>query len=236
MPRGRGRQGRPALADLLYELQAVDGLKRIRLVTLHPAYVTRELARALADCTKCERFLPLPAQHGSDEVLRAMKRGYTTDLYRQRTELLRAELPDIELGSDWIVGFPGESEEQYATCETLLAEQGFCVNYVFQYSARPGTRAAELADDVPASAKSERNQRLLRAAERVQAARLAAHVGHERRAFVERVSDKDPTLVRGRTEHGLPVTFAGSAELVGTEVQVAIEEASAFGLAGTMPC
>jgi tRNA-2-methylthio-N6-dimethylallyladenosine synthase len=230
--RGRGRQGRPALADLLYELQALPELLRIRLVTLHPAYVTQELARALAECSKCERFLPLPAQHGSDAVLRAMKRGYTTELYRQRTELLRSEVPDIELGSDWIVGFPGESEEQYSTCEAFLTEQGFAVNYVFQYSARPGTRAAELVDDVPARIKAERNQRLLRVAERAQAARLAAHVGLERRVLVERVCDKDPALVRGRTEHGLPAAFAGPAELVGSEVAVAIEEASAYGLAG----
>ena len=231
-PRGRGRQGRPSLADLLYRLQEIEGLARIRLVTLHPSYVTRELAVALRECTKCERFLPLPAQHGDDAMLRAMKRGYTPDIYRRRAALLREELPDIELGSDWIVGFPGETDASYATCETFLAEQGFAVNYVFQYSSRPGTRAAEREDDVPAEAKSERNQRLLRCAERIQAERFAAHVGAERRVFVERADEREPGRLRGRSEHGLPVAFEGEPSLVGGEVVVAIEEASAYGLAG----
>ena len=231
-PRRRGRQGRPSLADLLYRLQEIEGLVRIRLVTLHAAYVTRALAVSLRECTKCDRFLPLPAQHGSDSMLRAMKRGYTLDLYRRRADLLREELGDIELGSDWIVGFPGESEAQFETCERFLEEQGFVVNYVFQYSQRSGTRAAGLPDDVPEAKKRERNQRLLRVAERVQAARLAAHVGTERPVFVERVSDKHPGVLLGRTRHNLPVRFRGEAELLGRDVSVAIEEASAYGLAG----
>src|SRR5206468_7065803 len=106
----RGRQGRASLADLIYRLQEVEGLVRIRLVTLHPSYVTLALARAVRDCDKAERFLPLPVQSGSDRILRAMRRGYTKDLYRRRADSLRAAVPDIELGSDWIVGFPGESE------------------------------------------------------------------------------------------------------------------------------
>ena len=105
----RGRQGRPSLADLLERLQGIDGLERIRLITLHPSYVTPAFAGAIRDLDKVDRFLPLPAQAGSDEVLRRMKRGYTLDLYRRRADLLREEVPDIELGSDWIVGFCGET-------------------------------------------------------------------------------------------------------------------------------
>ena len=132
---GSGRQGRPALADLLRALQEVRGLERIRLVTLHPAYVTPALARAIAECPKVDRFLPLPAQSGSDAVLRRMRRGYTTDLYRSRIETLRAEVPDIELGSDWIVGFPGETEEDFE--RTLAFLEGGRVQPELRLQVRP---------------------------------------------------------------------------------------------------
>ncbi|MEL6714407.1 MAG: MiaB/RimO family radical SAM methylthiotransferase, partial [Planctomycetota bacterium] len=175
---GRGRKGRPSLADLLYRLNEIDGLKRIRLVTLHPSYVTEPFAEAIATCSKVEKFLPLPAQAGSDSVLKRMKRGYTLDLYRRRADLLRERIPDIELGSDWIVGFSGETEEDFAGSEAFLAEQGFLVNYVFKYDPRPRTKADErLDDDVPDAVKKERNQRLLRAAERAQRARFERYRG-----------------------------------------------------------
>jgi tRNA-2-methylthio-N6-dimethylallyladenosine synthase len=234
-PRLRGRAGRPSLADLLFALQELDGLRRIRLITAHAAYVTEALARAIAECDKCERFLPLPAQHGSDRILRAMKRGYTAELYRARAALLREHVPDIELGSDWIVGFPGETDGEYRLCEQVLEEQAFAVNYVFKYDPRPQTRAAEtLADDVAREVKQERNQRLLQAAERVQARRLQRTLGARERVFVEEESARHPGTLRGRTRHGLPCSLRGPASLLGTEVAVRIEEASAFGLAGAL--
>lgn len=234
-PRGRGRQGRPSLADLIYRLQEIRELERIRFITLHPSYVTAELGEALRDCSKAERFLPLPAQSGSDRVLRAMKRGYTTELYRKRMELLRARVPDLELASDWIVGFCGETDEEHAASESFLAEQGFVTNYVFKYDPRPTTHAAEqLVDDVPASAKKERNQRLLALSEEVGLKRTSAHVGAVRHVFVEALSDRDPALVLGRTEHGLMASFAGSSELIGSVARVRIESATAFGVAGSL--
>jgi tRNA-2-methylthio-N6-dimethylallyladenosine synthase len=233
--RWSGRQGRPALADLLRELQEVEGLERIRLITLHPSYVTEALADAIRDCDKVERFLPLPAQSGSDDVLRAMKRGYTTDLYRRRAEMLRERVPDIELGSDWIVGFPGESDADYAASEEFLAKQGFATNYIFQYSPRPGTGAAErLADDVPAEVKRARNHALLRKAEEVGLMRHSAHVGATRRAFVEAPSERGEGVLLARTEHGLVVSLKGGPELVGRTLDVKIESASAFGLSGSV--
>ena len=234
-PRGRGRQGRPALADLLYRLQDVRGLERIRLITLHPAYVTEALGDALRDCSKAERFLPVPAQSGSDAILRAMKRGYTTDLYRRRMELLRARVPDIELGSDWIAGFCGETDEDQAASESFLAEQGFVTNYVFKYDPRPGTRAADgLVDDVPEAVKKERNQRLLARGEEIGLRRMSAHVGAVREVFVEAPSDRAPGRLVGRTQHGLMVHFGGAAELAGRVVRVRIESAAAYGLAGEL--
>lgn len=234
-PHLRGRQGRASLADLLRELQELEGLERIRLITLHPSYVTQALAEAVRDCPKVDRFLPIPAQSGSDAVLRAMKRGYTSDLYRRRMDVLRAAVPDIELGSDWIAGFPGETDADHEQSERFLAEQGFVVNYVFKYDPRPTTHAAEhLADDVPADVKKARNQRLLALGERLGLERHGAHVGSVRRAFVESVSDRTPGLLVARTTHNLMLAFPGDAALVGRSVDVRIESASAFGLSGAL--
>ena len=234
-PRLRGRQGRPSLADLLYRLQEIGGLERIRLITLHPSYVTSALAEAIRDCDKVDRFLPIPAQSGSDAVLRAMKRGYTTDLYRRRMEVLRAAVPDIEIGSDWIVGFPGESEDDFEKSERFLEEQGFAVNYVFKYDPRPTTHAAEnLVDDVPDEVKRARNQRLLAKSEAVGLKRHSAHVGHLRRAFVESVSDREPGRLLARTTHNLVIGFAGPVDLVGALVDVRVESATGYGLSGVL--
>jgi tRNA-2-methylthio-N6-dimethylallyladenosine synthase len=231
--RGRGRNGRPSLADLVRELQELEGLERIRLVTLHAAYVTAELARAVAECDKLDRFLPLPAQSGSDAVLRRMRRGYTRDLYRARLASLRAVVPDIELGSDWIVGFPGESAEDFRASVEFLEEIGTVQNFVFQYSPRPGTRAAELEDDVPPEVKSARNHELLAVAERVALRRHREHVGREVRVFVEEGPRADRPHLRGRSVQGLPVVLQGPDGLVGRTVLARIEQASAFGLWGT---
>jgi len=228
--RGAGRGGRPALADLLRALQELEGLRRIRLITLHPSYVTPALAEAIADCPKVDRFLPLPAQSGSDAVLRRMRRGYTRDLYLARLELLRARVPDLELGSDWIVGFPGESEADF---EATLAFQGrieTVQNYVFQYSPRPETRAFDWEDDVPEEAKKARNHALLRACEQVSLARHQRRIGTVAEVFVEEAEDG---RLRGRTRHNLPMSVTG-AGAPGDELRVRVEGASPFGLWGSL--
>lgn len=232
-PQLRGRKGRPSLADLLYALEEVEGLERVRLITLHPSYVNQSFAEAIRDCSKVEKFLPLPAQAGSDDVLKRMKRGYTLDLYRRRADLLREVVPGIELGSDWIVGFPGETEEDFQGSERFLEEQGFLVNYVFKYDPRPSTKADErLDDDIADAIKKERNQRLLQAAERTQRQRFQAYRGREVEVFAESLSERDERIVLGRTLHGMPVSFEGPADLVGTKVHVTIDESTAYGMAG----
>lgn len=230
----RGRQGRPSLADLLHALQEIEGLARIRLITLHPSYVTPALAQSIAECSKVERFLPLPAQSGADRILRAMKRGYNVELYRKRTEMLRERVPDIELGSDWIVGFPGETDAEHDESERFLSEQGFAVNYIFKYSPRPGTAAEALVDDVPEEEKKRRNQRLLELGAQTGLARNSAHVGQVRRTLVEQLGEKRDGELVGRTIHGLSVSFAGARELLGRELDVKIEGASAYGLSGVL--
>ena len=234
-PRWRGRQGRPSLADLLYRLQEVEGLVRVRLVTLHPSYVTREFARAIADCSKVDRFLPLPAQAGSDGVLKRMKRGYTLELYRRRAEILREEVPDIELGSDWIVGFCGESDEDFEGSLRFLEEQQFAVNYIFKYDPRPETSADErLPDDVPEEVKKERNRLLLETAERVQRQRFERYRGQRVEAFVESLSERDPRVLLARTTTGLPVSFQGGEELVGTMVSLEVQETTGYGMSACL--
>jgi tRNA-2-methylthio-N6-dimethylallyladenosine synthase len=162
-----------------------------------------------------------------------MRRGYTTDLYRRRVDRLREEVPDIELGSDWIVGFPGETEEDHVASESFLVEQGFAVNYVFKYDPRPGTSAAaRLADEVAEAVKKERNGRLLQASEGAALTRLSRRVGTVQRVFVESAGERETEVLLGRTIHGLPVSFAGGDGLVGGEVEVRIDGASAYGLSG----
>jgi tRNA-2-methylthio-N6-dimethylallyladenosine synthase len=231
-PRGAGRGGRPSLAEVLYALQDLEGLERVRLITLHPSYLTAALARAIAECPKVDRFLPLPAQSGSDDVLRRMRRGYTRDLYRERLALLRDAVPDIELGSDWIVGFPGESEPDFEATLAFLREIGSIQNFVFQYSPRPETRAFELEDDVPAEVKKRRNQELLRASEEVALARHRAYLGREVEVWVEE-ADAGSRL-RGRTRHHVPLSCEGDARCTGTSVRVQVEGASPFGLWGAL--
>ena len=228
-----GRQGRPSLADLLRGLEEVEGLERVRLITLHPAYVTTALAEAIRDCSKVERFLPLPAQSGSDDVLRRMKRGYTTDLYRRRVDLLRAAVPDIELGTDWIVGFPGETDEDFERTLDFAGEIGFSQGYVFKYDPRPETTAHGMDDDVANSVKKERNQRLLRRVEEVGLGRMEQWLGREVDVFVDGVSERREGVVTGRTDHSLPISLQGEAALVGTTVRAKVEHATGFGLSGS---
>ena len=221
------RDERPSLASLLRALDEVDGLERVRLITLHPSYVDAELAAAMAASPKFMRFLPVPLQSGSDAVLRAMKRGYTMDLYRQRIGLLREAMPDLELVSDWIVGFPGETDADFAASETAMREIGFLQSYVFQYSPRPGTSAYALEDDVPAAVKAERNHRLLALQKEIARERTPAMVGRRSTLLLERQADGplDAAPVwLGRIHNGHYARLAeqpGCAE--GVPVPVALE-------------
>lgn len=194
---------RADLARLMDEVGEVDGIERIRLITLHPSYVTRDLAAALARSPKFLRLLPIPMQSGSDRILRAMKRGYNAEMYRRRIALLREAMPDLELVSDWIVGFPGEDETDFAATEAAMREHGFLQSFVFQYSPRPGTAAfSALADDVAPEAKAARNHRLLALQHEIARARSPRWVGTRSQILLEERSAHDPLAWFGRTHNG----------------------------------
>jgi len=199
---GRDRTDGATLASLVDELSAMDDLQRLRLVTLHPSYVDQELVDALARSRPFMRFLPIPMQSGSDRVLKAMKRGYSVDGYRKKVQMLREAMPDLELISDWIVGFPTETEEEFAMTESAMAEFGFLQSYVFQYSPRPGTTSFEMSDDVPREIKKKRNHRLLELQRSISRERTLAQVGNEGWFMLESTPDDAPGMWAGRMLNG----------------------------------
>jgi tRNA-2-methylthio-N6-dimethylallyladenosine synthase len=215
------RETRPDLALLLDELESIDRLKRIRLVTLHPSYVDQRLADAMARSSKFMRLLPVPMQSGSDVVLKNMKRGYNTELYRKRIGLLRTAMPDLELVSDWIVGFPGESDDDFEGSMQAMEEHNFLQSYVFQYSPRPGTVAYDIEDDVPKKVKANRNHRMLDLQRTIARQRTPRLVGQEDSIMLESRSERNPGKWLGRTRNGHYAIIEEQPGLAaGREVQV----------------
>lgn len=225
----RGRMGDTAeIADfalLLEVIAEIPGIERIRYTTSHPNEFTQRLIDAYAKVPQLVNHLHLPVQHGSDRILMAMKRGYTAMEYKSTVRKLRAVRPGISLSSDFIVGFPGETEEDHAKTMKLIDDLGFDASFSFVFSARPGTPAAALADDTPQAVKLQRLQQLQAVIEG-NARRISAdRVGTVQRILVEGPSRKDPAELMGRTECNRIVNFKGEPRLVGQMVDVTITEA-----------
>nr|WP_289143350.1 tRNA (N6-isopentenyl adenosine(37)-C2)-methylthiotransferase MiaB [uncultured Halomonas sp.] len=215
------------LAELIACIAAVDGIDRIRFTTSHPVEFTDSLVDAYADIPELVSHLHLPVQSGSDRILSAMKRGHTAEEYIEKMERIRANRPDISFSSDFIVGFPGETEEDFEATMDLIHRIGFDHSFSFVYSARPGTPASGLPDDTPESVKK---QRLAILQERIlqQAAQISRRmVGTTQRILVTGFSPKDPGQLSGRTENNRVVNFraANPTELIGYFVDVEITEA-----------
>ncbi|HBN60367.1 MAG TPA: tRNA (N6-isopentenyl adenosine(37)-C2)-methylthiotransferase MiaB, partial [Halomonas sp.] len=215
------------LAELIACIAAVDGIDRIRFTTSHPVEFTDSLVDAYADIPELVSHLHLPVQSGSDRILSAMKRGHTAEEYIEKMERIRANRPDISFSSDFIVGFPGETEEDFEATMNLIHRIGFDHSFSFVYSARPGTPASGLPDDTPESVKK---QRLAILQERIlqQAAQISRRmVGTTQRILVTGFSPKDPGQLSGRTENNRVVNFraANPTELIGYFVDVEITEA-----------
>jgi len=222
------------LAFLLQAIAALDGVQRLRFTTSHPKEMTQRLIDVYATTPKLASHLHLPVQAGSDRILAAMKRGYTALEYKSVIRKLRAARPDIVLTSDFIVGFPGETERDFEATMKLVEDVGFDASFSFLYSPRPGTPAAELADEVPHEVKAERLKRLQdRVA--VQAQQLAQSLpGSVQRVLVESVSRKDSGQLAGRLDNNRIVNFVGPVSLLGRFVDVRITSVWAYTLRGEL--
>ena len=213
-------------------MHEIPGIERIRYTTSHPNEFSARLIEAYARLPKLVNHLHLPVQHGSDRILAAMKRGYTAMEYKSTVRKLRRVRPGLSLSSDFIVGFPGETEDDFARTMNLIDDVGFDSSFSFVFSARPGTPAAALADATPQRDKLERLQRLQARIEAQARAIGAARVGSTQRVLVEGPSRKDATELMGRTECNRIVNFKGPPRLAGQMVDLNITSALPHSLRG----
>ena len=231
----RGRMHDGEIADLgllIHYVAAIDGIDRIRFTTSHPVEFSDSLIQAFAEVPQLVSHLHLPVQSGSDRILAAMKRGHTALEYKQKIRRLRAARPGISLSSDFIVGFPGETEADFEATMKLIEDIGFDTSFSFIYSRRPGTPASSLPDDVPLEVKKARlarlQARILAMAETIG----QSMIGTVQSVLVERPSRKDPRQLAGRTENNRVVNFDGHERLIGRFVDVRITEALPNSLRG----
>ena len=233
----RGKMG-AEIADfalLLEYVHEVPGIERIRYTTSHPNEFTSRLIEAYGRLPKLVNHLHLPVQHGSDRILAAMKRGYTAMEYKSTVRKLRAVRPEISLSSDFIVGFPGESEDDFSKTMKLIDDVGFDSSFSFVFSPRPGTPAAALADATPQTVKLKRLQTLQARVEAQARAIGASRVGTRQRVLVEGPSRKDATELMGRTECNRIVNFKGPSRLMGEMIDLHITAAFPHSLRGEVP-
>ena len=226
--------GAADLAALIYHVAAVPGVERIRFTTSHPLEFRDSLVEAYRDVPKLASYLHLPVQSGSDRVLALMKRGHTALEYKQKIRRLREARPGISVSSDFIVGFPGETERDFEATLELIADVGFDQSYSFIYSRRPGTPAAALPDDVTHDEKQRRLERLQALVDAQALAISRGMVGSRQRILVERPSRRDARQLAGRTENNRWVNFDGPPSLIGRYADVTITEALPNSLRGRL--
>jgi tRNA-2-methylthio-N6-dimethylallyladenosine synthase len=232
--KGQAQAGDEAadLALLIEYIAEIPGIERIRYTTSHPREVSQRLIDIYATVPKLVSHLHLPVQSGSDRVLAAMKRGYTAIEYKSLIRKLRAARPDLSLSSDFIVGFPGETADDFEKTMKLIDDVGFDASFSFVYSSRPGTPAAELADETPAELKIERLMRLQKRIEELAQTVSVAMVGSVQRVLVEGLSRKDDSELAGRTDNNRVVNFVGHPRLLHRFVDVRITAALPHSLRG----
>ncbi len=230
-----GRDLAPSLrtefGELLRACDAVDGIERIRFTSPHPKDFREPVIAAIAECSSVCEHVHLPLQSGSTRLLKAMKRTYSRERYLALVERLRGAIPDLALGTDVIVGFPGESEADFRETLDVVQEVGFESAFTFVYSPRAGTDAASMVDQVPDTVKRERMERLVEVVQRGAAARNRARIGRTEEVLVEGPSRTDSTLLRGRTRRNTTVNFRGSSE-PGALTLVEIQSATSTTLRG----
>lgn len=233
--RGQMHDGEIAdLALLIQYVAAVDGIDRIRFTTSHPVEFSDSLIEVYAEVPELVSHLHLPVQSGSDRILTMMKRGHTAYEYKAKIRRLREIRPNLSLSSDFIVGFPGETDQDFERTMDLIESIGFDHSFSFIYSARPGTPAAEMPDDVPMTVKQARLERLQHRINDMAQVISRQMVGTVERVLVERHSRKDPNQLAGRTENNRVVNFDGPEELIGGFVDLKITEALPNSLRGEL--
>jgi tRNA-2-methylthio-N6-dimethylallyladenosine synthase len=234
--RGENRDGGITdFAELLYLVATIDGIERIRYTTSHPLEFSDALIQAHAEIPELVKFVHLPVQSGSDRVLAAMKRNHTALEYKSRIRKLKAAVPEMCISSDFIVGFPGETDRDFEQTMKLIEEVGFDFSFSFVYSARPGTPAADLADDTPEEAKKQRLQILQQRINQQGFEISRRMVGSTQRILVTDYSKKDPGMLQGRTENNRIVNFrCDNPQLIGQFANVHIEDALPHSLRGTL--
>ena len=234
--RGETHDGRIAdFAELIRVVAEVDGIERIRYTTSHPLEFSDALIAAHAEVPELVKFVHLPVQAGSDRILAAMKRNHTALEYKSRIRKLRAAVPDICISSDFIIGFPGETEKDFEQTMKLVQDVGFDFSFSFIYSSRPGTPAADLADDTPDEVKKQRLS-ILQTRIRQQGFEISRRmVGSTQRILVSDFSKKDPGMLQGRTENNRIVNFrSANPRLIGQFVEVHIDDALPHSLRGSL--
>ncbi len=225
-------EGRASVAELLAAASAVQGIERVRYMSPHPKDIRADVIEAHRDIAEVCEHIHLPVQSGSNRVLKAMRRTYDRDRYLALVDRIREGVPGIALTTDLIVGFPGETDEDFEESLSLVTEVGYDGAYTFVYSQRPGTEAGEqMADDVPPEIKSERIQRLIETVQATARQHLSRHVGTVAQVLVEGPSRSDPSRLAGRTRHNTMVTFAGTGR-AGELVPVLIDSATSTTLSG----
>jgi tRNA-2-methylthio-N6-dimethylallyladenosine synthase len=222
---------RTEFGELLRACDAIEGIERIRFTSPHPKDFREPVIAAIAECGSVCEHVHLPLQSGSTRILKAMRRTYSRERYLSLVDALRAAIPDLALGTDVIVGFPGETEEDFRETLEVVEAVGYDSAYTFVYSPRAGTEAAEMPGQVPDEVKRERMERLVEVVQRCAAVRNANRVGLVEEVLVEGPSRTDPTLLRGRTRRNTTVNFTGTAA-PGDLVPVIIEAATSVTLRG----
>lgn len=229
---GKGLEPELNFADLLKRINKIDGVERIRFMTSHPKDLSDDLIKAMTECDKvCEQF-HLPVQSGSSEILKKMNRHYDREQYLNVVKKLKAAIPNIGLTTDIIVGFPGESDEDFEETLSLVKEVEFDSAFTFLYSKRNGTPAAKLLIQVPEEKKHERFDKLVEEINNISAKKNKEYDGKVVEVLVEGLSKNDETKLTGRTRTGKLVNFTGNKESIGKLVNVKIIEAKSFSLLG----
>ncbi len=222
------------LALLIHYIAAVEGVERIRFTTSHPVEFSDALIQAYEEVPELVSFVHLPVQAGSDRILAAMKRGHTALEYKSIIRRLRKARPEITISSDFIVGFPGETEEDFQKTIKLIKEVGFDHSYSFIYSARPGTPAAAMEDDVDMTTKKQHLQQLQDLIKQQAKAITKSMKGSTQRVLVEGVDEKQPGWLKGKTDNMRGIVFQGASDLIGSVVFVKVTDVDSFLLKGIL--